>query len=49
MARVPRGSVKILRVVEAPAKLTYPPMTSADWAAPISRNRIIRGAELEPL
>ncbi len=34
MAAVPRGTVKWLRVVEAPAKLTYPPGRHGDWAAP---------------
>ena len=34
MEAVPRGTVKSLRVVEAPAKLTYPPDGIGDWAAP---------------
>jgi hypothetical protein len=34
MDGVPRGTVKWLRVVEAPAKLTYPPGGHGDWAPP---------------
>ncbi len=34
MSAVPRGAVKWLRVVEAPAKLTYPPAGHGDWSAP---------------
>jgi hypothetical protein len=34
MAAVQRGSIKWLRVVEAPAKLTYPAHGHGDWSAP---------------
>jgi hypothetical protein len=34
MTGVRRGAVKTLRIVEAPAKLTYPPANLGDWAAP---------------
>ncbi|MCX6926908.1 MAG: hypothetical protein NT154_27430 [Verrucomicrobia bacterium] len=34
MAGVRRGAVKTIRIVEAPAKLTYPAAGIGDWAAP---------------
>ena len=34
MKGVPRGAVKTLRIVEAPAKPTYPPAGIGDWTAP---------------
>lgn len=34
METVRRGAVKALRVIEAPAKLTYPPNGHGDWSAP---------------
>lgn len=34
MAGVRRGAVKTIRIVEAPAKLTYPPAGIGDWTAP---------------
>ena len=34
MQAVKRGAIKTLRVVEAPAKLTYPPNGHGDWSAP---------------
>jgi hypothetical protein len=34
MESVKRGSVKAIRIVEAPAKLTYPPNGIGDWGAP---------------
>jgi len=34
MESVKRGTVKSLRIVEAPAKLTYPPENIGDWSAP---------------
>jgi hypothetical protein len=34
MAGVPRGVVKTIRIVEAPAKRTYPPNGIGDWTAP---------------
>lgn len=34
MAGVRRGAVKTMRIVEAPAKLTYPASGIGDWAAP---------------
>ena len=34
MTGVRRGAVKTIRIVEAPAKLTYPPADVGDWTAP---------------
>ncbi|MGO8753370.1 MAG: hypothetical protein ACLQNE_46125 [Thermoguttaceae bacterium] len=34
MVGVPRGTVKTIRIVEAPAKRSYPPAGIGDWTAP---------------